>query len=103
MFSEGRDQKGLSRQTFVGPMANFSGTAPLAIRWLLKGGTTMNEQHAKGAVDKAKGAVKDAAGKLTGDKSLQAEGKTDKAKGAARNLAGDAKDAARNAADAGKH
>jgi uncharacterized protein YjbJ (UPF0337 family) len=51
----------------------------------------------KGAADKAKGAIKDAAGKLTGDKKLQAEGKFDKAKGAAHNVAGDVKDAARSA------
>jgi uncharacterized protein YjbJ (UPF0337 family) len=34
----------------------------------------------KGAADKAKGAIKNTAGKLTGDKKLQAEGKIDKAK-----------------------
>jgi uncharacterized protein YjbJ (UPF0337 family) len=44
-----------------------------------------------------KGAIKDTAGKVTGDKELQAEGKFDKAKGAAHNAAGDAKDAVRNA------
>jgi uncharacterized protein YjbJ (UPF0337 family) len=42
--------------------------------------------------------VKDAAGKLTGDKKLQAEGKFDKAKGSAHNVAGDVKDTARDAA-----
>jgi uncharacterized protein YjbJ (UPF0337 family) len=51
-----------------------------------------------GAFDKAKGAIKDAAGKVTGDKELQTEGKLDKAKGAAHNAAGDVKDALRNAA-----
>lgn len=56
----------------------------------------MDRQHVKGAADKAKGAVKDTVGKLTGDKKLQSEGKFDKAKGSARNLAGDVKDAARN-------
>ncbi len=57
----------------------------------------MDKEHIKGAADKAKGAVKDAAGKITGDKSLQAEGKMDKAKGAAHQAAGDVKDAARRA------
>ena len=57
----------------------------------------MDREHVKGAADKAKGAIKDAAGKLTGDKKLQAEGKFDKAKGAARNVAGDVKEAARHA------
>ena len=55
----------------------------------------MDKEHVKGAADKAKGAIKDAAGKLTGDKELQAEGKMDKAKGAV----GDAKDAVKRAAD----
>ena len=43
----------------------------------------MDKEHIKGAADKAKGAVKDAAGKLMDDKELQAEGKMDKAKGEA--------------------
>jgi uncharacterized protein YjbJ (UPF0337 family) len=57
----------------------------------------MDSEHVKGAADKAKGAIKDAAGKVTGDKELQVEGKLDKAKGAAHNAAGDAKDAVRDA------
>jgi uncharacterized protein YjbJ (UPF0337 family) len=57
----------------------------------------VDKEHIKGAADKAKGAVKDAAGKLTGDKQMQAEGKIDKAKGAARQAVGDVKDAARRA------
>ena len=57
----------------------------------------MDKQHIKGAADKAKGVVKDAAGKLTGDKQMQAEGKLDKAKGKARSAVGDMKDAVRNA------
>ena len=48
----------------------------------------MDKEHIKGAADKAKGAVKDAAGKVMDDKELQAEGKMDKAKGAARRGAG---------------
>jgi uncharacterized protein YjbJ (UPF0337 family) len=57
----------------------------------------MDREHVKGAADKVKGAVKDAAGKMTGDKKLQAEGKIDKAKGEAHKVAGDVKDAARHA------
>ena len=57
----------------------------------------MDREHVKGAADKAKGAIKDAAGKVTGDKELQAEGKLDKAKGSAHNAAGDVKDALRHA------
>jgi uncharacterized protein YjbJ (UPF0337 family) len=56
----------------------------------------MDKEHIKGAADKAKGAVKDAAGKLMDDKEMQAEGKMDKAKGAAREALGDAKDAVRH-------
>ena len=57
----------------------------------------MDREHVKGAADNAKGAVKDVAGKITGDEKLQAEGKLDKAKGAAHNAAGDIKDAVRGA------
>ena len=59
----------------------------------------VDREHVKGAADKMKGAIKDTAGKLTGDKKLQAEGKIDKAKGSAHNVAGDVKDAVRNATD----
>ncbi|MFZ0836316.1 MAG: CsbD family protein [Xanthobacteraceae bacterium] len=59
----------------------------------------MDREHVKGAADKAKGAIKDAAGKITGDTKLEAEGKIDKAKGSAHNAAGDVKDAIRKATD----
>ena len=55
----------------------------------------MDREHVKGAADKAKGAIKDAAGKLTGDRELQKEGKVDKAKGDLHDAAGDVKDAFR--------
>jgi uncharacterized protein YjbJ (UPF0337 family) len=57
----------------------------------------MDREHIKGMADKAKGAAKDAAGKMTGDKKMQAEGKFDKAKGKAHQVAGDVKDTARDA------
>jgi uncharacterized protein YjbJ (UPF0337 family) len=53
----------------------------------------MDKEHVKGAADQAKGAVKDAVGKVTGDEKLQAEGKIDKATGALHNAVGDVKDA----------
>ena len=59
--------------------------------------TIVDKEHVKGAADKAKGAVKETVGKMTGDKEMQAEGKFDKAKGAAHKAAGDIKDAARQA------
>jgi uncharacterized protein YjbJ (UPF0337 family) len=57
----------------------------------------MDREHVKGMADKAKGAIKDTAGKMTGDTKMQAEGKFDKAKGEAHKVAGDVKDAARKA------
>ena len=63
----------------------------------------MDREHVKGAADKAKGAVKDAAGKMMGDKRLQSEGKVDKAKGDLHDAAGDVKEAARKAADSLRH
>ena len=63
----------------------------------------MDKEHVKGAADKTSGAMKDAAGKATGNDKLRAEGQMDKAKGAAREFIGDAKDAGRKAEDDMKH
>ena len=52
-----------------------------------------------GTTDKVKGAVKEGAGKLTGDKRTEAEGKTDRAKGAVKGGAQDAKSAAKSVGD----
>lgn len=57
----------------------------------------MDKEHVKDTADKAKGAIKDAAGKATGDKKLQSEGKMDKAKGDIHSAAGEVKDAAKHA------
>ena len=54
---------------------------------------------ASGTADKIKGAVKEGAGKLTGDKRTEAEGGTDQAKGDVKNAARDVKDAAKGARD----
>jgi uncharacterized protein YjbJ (UPF0337 family) len=59
----------------------------------------MAKEHLDGAIDKTKGAVKDAVGGLTDDTRTQAEGKIDKAKGAAKTAKGDLKDTARDAID----
>jgi uncharacterized protein YjbJ (UPF0337 family) len=45
-----------------------------------------------GTVDKIKGGIKTAIGKITGDKRTEAEGKTDKAKGQIRDAAAGAKE-----------
>jgi uncharacterized protein YjbJ (UPF0337 family) len=55
----------------------------------------MDREHVKGAADKAKGSIKETAGKITNDKELQSEGKVDKAKGDIHNAVGNVKDAAR--------
>ena len=57
----------------------------------------MARAHVSGAFSKAKGAVKEAVGKVTGNKKMQAEGKADKVKGTIQNIAGDVKDSVRNA------
>ena len=59
----------------------------------------MDREHVKGFAEKTKGAIKEGAGKVSGDKDLQNEGKSDKAKGAAHNAAGDVKDSAREAVE----
>jgi uncharacterized protein YjbJ (UPF0337 family) len=51
----------------------------------------------KGAGQQAKGAMKDAAGKVIGDQKMQAEGKADKAAGKVQSAVGGAKDAVRDA------
>ena len=57
----------------------------------------MDKEHAKGALDKASGAAKDAIGKVTGNDKLRAEGAIDKAKGEAREVVGDIKDGIKKA------
>ncbi|MFZ1429468.1 MAG: CsbD family protein [Geminicoccaceae bacterium] len=52
-----------------------------------------------GTTDKIKGSVKETVGKVTGDKSLETEGKVDQAKGEAKNVARDVADAAKGARD----
>jgi uncharacterized protein YjbJ (UPF0337 family) len=63
--------------------------------FLVTKGGQMDREHVRGAADKAKGAIKETAGKVFGDKELESEGKVDKAKGDVHNAAGNLKDAAR--------
>jgi len=58
----------------------------------------MDKQRIKGSAEQAKGAVKEPAGKLSGDAKLKAEGKAEKLKGKLDNAVGGMKDAAREAA-----
>jgi uncharacterized protein YjbJ (UPF0337 family) len=50
--------------------------------------TTPNEDRVEGAADKITGRLKDAAGAVSGDRSLQAEGRLDQAKGTAKDKKG---------------
>ncbi len=52
-----------------------------------------------GKTDKAKGAVKETVGKVTGDRQTEAEGKADKLKGRAKDAAHDVKESAEDAVD----
>jgi uncharacterized protein YjbJ (UPF0337 family) len=55
----------------------------------------MDKDRIKGAAEQAKGAVKEAAGKVTGDAKLEAEGKADKFAGKVQNAVGGLKDTLR--------
>lgn len=57
----------------------------------------MDKDRMEGAGRQVKGAVKDATGKVIGDRKLQAEGKADKAVGKVQSEVGKAKDAVRDA------
>jgi len=59
----------------------------------------MDKDRIDGAANQAKGAVKETAGKITGDTKLQAEGAADKLKGKVQNAVGGAKDAVRDLRD----
>ena len=52
----------------------------------------MDSDRIKGAANQAKGSVKEAVGKVTGDAKTQAEGKVDKAVGKAQSAIGGLKD-----------
>lgn len=57
----------------------------------------MDKDRMEGAGKQAKGAVKDAVGKMTGDSKMRAEGKADKVEGKVQNTVGGAKDSIRDA------
>jgi uncharacterized protein YjbJ (UPF0337 family) len=54
---------------------------------------------ASGTVDKIVGTVKEAIGKLTGDKRTEAEGKTDRAKGDVKNATDNVTESAKGVRD----
>jgi uncharacterized protein YjbJ (UPF0337 family) len=55
----------------------------------------MDKDRIKGSAEQAKGVVKEAAGKVFGDKKLETEGTVDKAAGKVQNAVGGLKDALR--------
>ena len=57
----------------------------------------MDKDRIEGSANQAKGAIKEAAGKVTGDAKLKAEGSADKAAGKVQNAVGGVKDAVRDA------
>ncbi|MCB8880384.1 CsbD family protein [Acidisoma cellulosilytica] len=57
----------------------------------------MDKDRAAGIGHQVKGTVKEAAGKVTGDRKLEAEGKVEKAGGKVQNAYGGAKDSVRDA------
>ena len=57
----------------------------------------MDKDRIAGAAQQAQGAIKEVAGKVTGDAKLQAEGAADKVAGKVQNAVGGAKDAVRDA------
>jgi uncharacterized protein YjbJ (UPF0337 family) len=60
----------------------------------------MNEDRVKGSLNEAKGKVKEAAGKMTGDEKLKREGQTDQVAGKVQNVVGGVKDSIK---DQSKH
>jgi uncharacterized protein YjbJ (UPF0337 family) len=52
----------------------------------------MDKDRIKGSAEQAKGAVKETAGKILGDKKLETDGKADKIEGKVRNAIGGLKD-----------
>jgi uncharacterized protein YjbJ (UPF0337 family) len=74
---------------------SFVSSTLLSVSLTHKEEFAMDTDRVKGAAHQAKGAVKEAAGKVTGDKKTQAEGAAEKAAGKVQNAAGGIKDAAK--------
>ena len=59
----------------------------------------MTEDRTRGTWDRAKGIIKEKAGKITGDRSTEVSGKLDQAKGKLESKIGEAKDTMRHEDD----
>ena len=64
---------------------NLDGAVDLDAQQTNNEDTAMDKDRIKGSAEQAKGAVKQTAGKIFGDKKLETEGKTDKAAGKVQN------------------
>ncbi len=58
----------------------------------------VDKSRVEGAIDQAKGSIKEGIGKLTGDDKLKAEGMADKAAGKTESTVGGVKDTVRDVA-----
>ena len=77
---------------------NFSAPSELPAKLVSKierQGKSWIKDRIAGSAKQAKGAVKEAVGKVTGDAKLQSEGKSDKVAGKVQNTVGGIKDAIR--------
>ena len=59
----------------------------------------MDKDRVEGLAKQAGGKIKEAAGKVLGDKKMEGEGKAEKAEGKVQNIVGDMKDKARKLFD----
>ena len=59
----------------------------------------MDKKNLEGAVDKAKGRIKETVGVATGDRDLEAEGKLDKLKGKIKDVAGNVREGIKDKLD----
>jgi uncharacterized protein YjbJ (UPF0337 family) len=66
---------------FLAKSSNVLIPAPLSPEHDSKRKFPMDREHIKATAEKSEGAIKNTAGKVTGDKELQTRGKLDKAKG----------------------
>jgi uncharacterized protein YjbJ (UPF0337 family) len=74
---------------------------PTARHFAAEGDHHMDKDRTEGIGHQVKGAVKEAAGKLTGDTKTQAEGNAEKNAGKVQNAIGGAKDGVREALNKG--
>jgi uncharacterized protein YjbJ (UPF0337 family) len=74
---------------------NFAGCGTLVPYLLHRKVKAMDKDRIKGSAEQAKGAIKEVAGKVTGDAKLESEGKADKAAGKVQNAVGGLKDTLR--------